>query len=156
LSAQCDYNVLLDDYLRERENFKDYRNWSAMLRVTFPIFDGGASKRREQNAEIALQQMKEDMDERVRSIMLEVQQAYLGLERAGKSLDIADKQVGDATHSLEATQGRYEQGMVIFLEVLSAQARYAGALTNQVRAFYDYKMAEKALFKAMGALEVEE
>lgn len=156
LSAQCDFNVLLDDYLREREDFKEYRNWSAAVRVSFPIFDGGASRRREQNAEIAVQQMKDDLEEQERSIMLEVQQSYLSLERAGKSLDIAGKQVQDATLSLDATQGRYEQGMVIFLEVLSAQARYAQALTSQVRAFYEYKMAEKALLKVMGALEVED
>lgn len=100
--------------------------------------------------------MKEDMNERERAIMLEVQQAYLSLERAGKSLDIAEKQVNDATLSLSATQKRYELGMVILLEVLSAQALYAQVLTNQVKAFYDYKIAEKALLKAMGALQVED
>jgi len=51
------------------------------------------------------------------------------------------------------TQGRYEQNMSIFLEVLSAQSRYAQALTNQVKSFYDYKLAEKALQKAIGTVE---
>ena len=88
--------------------------------------------------------------------MLEVKQAYLDLERAEKSLDIAGKQVKDATESLNVTQGRYEQGMVILLEVLDAQARYAQALINQIRAFYDYRIAEKALLKAIGALKVED
>ena len=156
ISAQTDYTVLLDDYLRDREDFKSYRNWSAMVRVSFPIFDGGVSKRREQNAELAVLQMKEDMDDRERSIMLEVQQAYLGLERARKSLDIADKQVKDATLSLDVTQGLYQEDMVILLEVLSAQAGYAQALINQVQAFYDYRIAEKALLKAMGTLKVED
>lgn len=156
LSANCDYTVLLDDYLRDREDFKNYSNWSASMRVTFPIFDGGASKRREQNAEIAIQQFKEDMTDRERSIMLEVQQAYLGLERAKKRLDIAGEQVKNATESLNVTQARYEQGLVIFLEVLSAQSQYSQALTNQVTAFYDYKIAEKAMLKAMGALKVED
>ena len=154
--AQTDYTVLLDDYLRDREDFKSYRNWSAVVSVSFPIFDGGLSKRREQNAEIAVQQMKEDIDDRERSIMLEVQQAYLGLERAEQSLDIADKQVKDATLSLNVTQGLYQEDMVILLEVLSAQAGYAQALINQVREFYDYRIAEKDLLKAMGTLKVED
>ena len=156
ISAQTDYTVLLDDYLRERDDFNSHRNWSASLRVTFPIFDGGVSKRREQNAEIAVQQMKEDIDDRERMIMLEVQQAYLGLERAEQSLDIADKQLKDATLSLDVTQGLYQEDMVILLEVLSAQAGYAQALINQVQAFYDYRIAEKALLKAMGMLKVED
>ncbi len=156
ITAEYGYNVQLDDYLRDRDNFKEYRDWSAVARVSFPIFDGGVSKRREQSAEIALQQMEESMSERERSIKLEVQQAYLNLERAKKSLEIAKEQVTDATESLNVTQGRYEQTMVIFLEVLSAQARYAQALTNQVRAFYDFKITQKALEKAVGTLKVED
>jgi len=156
ITAEYNYDVLLDDYLRDRDNFKKYRNWDAVARISFPLFDGGASARREQSAEIAIQQMREDMSEREREISLEVQQAYFNLERAKKSLDIAREQVRDATESLNVTQGRYEQNMVIFLEVLSAQARYAQALTNQIKAFYDFKIAKKALQRAMGTLQVED
>jgi len=156
ITAEYGYNVQVDDYLRDRDNFKEYRDWSAMARVSFPIFDGGVSKRREQSAEIALEQMKENIIERERSIKLEVQQAYLNLERAKKSLEIAKEQVTDATESLNVSQGRYEQTMVIFLEVLSAQSRYAQALTNQVRAFYDLKITQRALEKAIGTLKVED
>ena len=156
ISAEYDYTVFLDDYLRDREDFNKHRNWSAAVRVSFPIFDGGVSKRREQNAGIVVQQTKEDMGDRERSIMFEVQQAYLSLERSGKSLDIAREQVKDATESLNVTQGLYEENMVILLELLSAQARYAQALINQVTAFYDHKLAEKALLKAMGSLKVKE
>ena len=156
ITAEYDYNILLDDYLRDRDVFKRYRNWSAVARISFPIFDAGSSKRREQSAAIAVKQMEEDLTELERSIALEVQQAYLSLQRAQKSLDIAREQVIDATESLNVTQGRYEQNMVIFLEILSVQARYARSLTNQVKAFYDYKLAGKALQKAIGILQVED
>lgn len=156
ITAEYNFNVLLDDYLRDRDVFKKYRNWSAMARISFPIFDAGVSKRREQSAAIAVKRMVEDTMERERYIALEVQQAYLSLERAQKSLDIAREQVIDATESLNVTQGRYEQNMVIFLEILSVQARYSQALINQIKAFYDYKIAGKALQKAMGILQVED
>lgn len=156
ITAEYSYNVLLDDYLRDRDNFKKYRNWAAVARVSFPLFDSGASRRREKSAEIAVMQTKEDINERERSIKLEVQQAYLDLESSKKSLEIAREQAKNAAESLDATQGRYEQNVVIFLEVLSAQTRYAQALINQVRAFYDYQMAYKNLQKAMGALQFED
>ncbi len=155
LTADYDFNVFLDDYLRDRDNFKKYRNWSVAARISFPIFDAGMSERRELKAEIAVEQMKEDISERKRTITLEVQQAYLSLNRARKSLDIAREQVVNATESLNATQARYERDMVIFLEVLSAQAQYAQALINQVKAFHDFKMAKKALQKAVGTLQVD-
>ncbi|MBD3183781.1 hypothetical protein GF312_15940 [Candidatus Poribacteria bacterium] len=155
LTAECNFNVDLDDYLRDTDNFSNYRDWSAVARLTFPIFDNGINKRRERNAEIRIQKAQQDFEELGRSIALDVQQAYLDLVRARKSMEIASEQVVDATNSMNVTQGRYERNMIIFLELLSAQARYAQALVNQVRAFYDYKIAEKALKKAMGILGVE-
>lgn len=152
LTAEFSYNFLLDDYLRDRENFKKYRNWGVVARVTFPIFDSGSSMRREKSAEIAIEQLKENINEQEISIILEIQEAYLNLEQTRKNLEIASEQVKNATLSLEATQGRYEQNMIIFLEVLSSQTRYAEALINQVRAFYSYQMSNKSLLKAMGIL----
>lgn len=152
LTAEFSYNFLLDDYLRDRENFKKYRNWGVLARVTFPIFDSGSSMRREKSAEIAIEQLKENINEQEISIILEIQEAYLNLEQTRKNLEIASEQVKNATLSLEATQGRYEQNMIIFLEVLSSQTRYAEALINQVRAFYSYQMSNKSLLKAMGIL----
>lgn len=152
LTAQANYNAQISDYLRERDAFKNYRSWNVLARVSFPIFDGGVSKNREEKINISLQQMKEDISDLERSIALEVQQAYLNLERAKKGLDVASEQVRNALESLNVTQERYATNLAIFLEVLSAQARYAQALNNQVRAFYDYKLAEKSLQKAIGML----
>jgi len=152
VTADAGYNVMVSDYLRDKGALKNYRSWDVQARVSFPLFDAGTSKRREQKAEIALEQLKENIRDRERSIMLDVQQAYLNLDRAKKGLDISREQVRNAFESLNVTQGRYEQNMSIFLEVLSAQSRYAQALTNQVKSFYDYKLAEKALQKAIGTV----
>lgn len=153
LTAEYDYNVYLDDYLRERENFKEFRSWDALAVLTFPLFDGGVSKRQVEKAEIQLEQTREDMDELERNIALEVRQAYLNLKRSEKVLEISQKQVRNAQLSLEVTEGRFEQGMSILLELLEAQATYAEALTNQVRSFYDYKITKSALQRSMGELK---
>jgi outer membrane protein len=152
LTAEYDYNVYLDEYLRERDNFKNFRSWNALAALTFPLFDGGVSKRQVQQVEIQLQQMRENSSALERNIALEVHQSYLNLKRAEKSLEITDTQVRNAQLSLDVTNGRFEQGMGIPLELLEAQAAYAQALTSQVRAFYDYKIAKSALQRAMGEL----
>ena len=61
-------------------------------------------------------------------------------------------QVEDARMSIDVAQGRYDQQMIILLELLDAQARYAQSRTNQVKAFYDYKVANRSLERAMGVL----
>jgi outer membrane protein len=154
LSADYNYNFLFGGGTPKDSNIDN--SWNAVARFTFPIFDGGVSKRRQQNAGINVQQTKESIKSREQSIVLEVQQEYFNFERATKSLDIAKDQVENATLSLDVTQGRYDQGMTIFLDVLSAQARYAQSITNQVRAFYDYKIAEKSLQKVAGDLKAGE
>jgi len=152
LTAEYDYNVYLDEYLRERENFKNFRSWSAIAVLTFPIFDGGVSKRQVKKVEIQLEQLRENSSDLERNIALEVHQSYLNLKRAEKSLEITDKQVRNAQLSLDVTNGRFQQGMGIPLELLEAQSTYAQALTSQVRTFYDYKIAKSSLQRAMGEL----
>lgn len=152
ITADCGYDVWLDDYLRERDALKKYKSWDVSAGVSYPLFDGGRTRRTVQRADIALQKANENMTELERSITLEVYQAYLNLEKAKKSLDIASVQVEDAKMSLDVVQGRYDQQMIILLELLEAQVRYARSLTNQVRAFYDYKVAERTLDRAIGVL----
>lgn len=156
LTADYNYNIIFGSSIPGKDGSSIDNSWNAVARLSFPIFDGGVSKRKQQNAEINVEQAKENINSREQSIALEVQQEYFSFERAMKSLDIAREQVENATLSLNVTQGRYEQGMTIFLDVLSAQAQYAQSLTNQVRAFYDYKIADKSLQKAIGDLKIVE
>ncbi len=153
ITADAGYDLALSDYLRERDALKNHRSWNASARVTYPIFDGGRTRRTVDRVDIALMRTKENMAELERNIALEVHQSRLNLERAKKSLEIASVQVEDAKMSLDVSQGRYEQQMIILLELLDAQTRYAQSLTNQIRAFYGYKVARRALDRAMGVLE---
>jgi outer membrane protein len=154
INAETHYNLNAADYLRDRGAIKNYTNWDVMARVTFPLFDGGRSKRTVQKAELALQNINESKTELEQSIALEVRQAYLNFERAKKALDITAVQIEDAKMSLDVAQGRYDTLMdITLLELLDVQTRYARALTDRVQAFYDYKIARRSLEKAMGVLQ---
>jgi len=153
ITADFGYDVMLDDYLRERNALKNHKSWDVSASVSYPIFDGGRSRRTVQRAEIAMEKMNESTSELQRSIALEIHQAYFSLERTRKSLDITSVQIEDARMSLDVSQGRYEQQMIILLELLDSQTRYARSLTNQVKAFYDYKVAKRTLERAMGVLQ---
>ena len=153
LNAESSYELSIDDSLDESRNFSDFQNWNITATLNFPIFDGGVTRRRTQEAKLALKQEHETAGDLERSIALEVRQTYLSLKRAERALEITKTQVRNAELSLEVTRGRYEQELAILLELLDAQTEFAGALTNQVRAFYDYKIAHAALQRAMGILQ---
>jgi len=153
LAGQYSYDSQIDEYLREREDFNKFRSWSVLATLTFPLFDGGVSKRRVELLDMTLEKTKGNAVDLERNIVLEVRQSYLNLKRAEKALEISDKQVRRAKLSLDVTNGRFEEEKAIPLELLDAQTIYAQALTNQVRAFYDYKIAKSSLQRAMGELK---
>ena len=153
LNANVDYNVNLDDYLRERENFSDFRSWSAGVSMNFTLFDGGVLGNRVKELKMQLEQTRENASDLERSVALAVRQAYLTLQRSEIAVDISEKQVTNAQLSLDVIQGRFDVGKAILLELLDAQTSYAQALTNEVNAFYDYKIAQIRLQDAMGVLQ---
>ncbi len=153
LNADVDYNVNLDDYLRERENFSDFRSWSVGASLNFTLFDGGVISNQVKEVKLQLEQTRENASALERSVALDVRQSYLNLKRSEAELDIFKTQVFNAKLSLDVIQGRFEVDKAILLELLEAQTDYAQALTNQVNAFYDYKIAQTRLQDAMGVLQ---
>ena len=152
INAMYSYNLDIGSYLREGGSYANFRRWSVMIAMSFPFFDGGDAKRQVQQAQILLQKARESEAELERDVALQVRQAYLNLKQAEKALDISNKQVRNARLNLEVTRGKYEQQLAILIELLEAQALYSQALTNQVKAFYDYKIAKYAFQKAIGML----
>lgn len=153
LNADVDYNVNLDDYLRERENFSDFRSWSAGVSLNFTLFDGGVLGNRVKELTMQLEQARENASDLERSVALDVRQSYLNLKRSEASVDVSKAQVTNARLSLEVIQGRFDVDKAILLELLDAQTNYAQALTNEVNTFYAYKISQSRLQDAMGVLQ---
>lgn len=153
LSANANYNVNLDDYLRERQNFSDFRSWSVGASLNFTLFDGGVLGNRVREQNMQLEQTRENASDLERSVALGVRQSYLNLKRSETAVEISITQVVNAQESLDVIEGRFKVGKAINLEVLDAQTSYEQALNNRVNAFYDYKVAKARLEDAMGILQ---
>ena len=153
LSANANYGVNLDDYLRERDTFSDFRSWSVGASLNFTLFDAGILSNQVKERNMQLEQARENASDLERSVALGVRQSYLNLKRSETAVEISNTQVINAQLSLDVIEGRYKVGKAILLEVLDAQTSYAQALTNQVNAFYDYKIAHARLQDAMGVLQ---
>ena len=152
LNAQYNHDFNLDDYFDDSEDLGHLRYWRFAATLDFPIFDGGVTKRRVDELELQLDRIREDLEDLKRSVALEVQQAYLNLIRAAKSVEISGAQVRDARLSLNVIRERFIQELAILIELLDAQTAFASALTSQVRIFYDYQIAQASLQKVLGDL----
>ena len=150
LTAQANYGIDLHNFLRERENFKQFRTWDAAARLSFPIFDAGYNRRQMDRANIDLLRAQELHEDLKRGISLDATQSYYNLKQAEKRLGISAVQVRNAQLNLDVTAEQYAQGLVILLELLDAQTQFGQAKTNQVRAYYDYKIAQRSLERSVG------
>ncbi|MGV0970334.1 TolC family protein [Empedobacter sp. ULE_I136] len=123
------------------------------LSVKVPIFSGGATKAKINQAEIDLLDIEEQMSDTKLGLSLEYQNAKAQIENALKSVDIQEENVSLAEKVLANTQNNYQQGLANLTEILDAENALTDARNNYSNALLEYKIAEIALIKAKGDLK---
>lgn len=123
------------------------------LSVKVPIFSGGATKAKINQAEIDLLDIEEQMNDTKLGLSLEYQNAKAQIENALKSVDIQEENVSLAEKVLTNTQNNYQQGLANLTEILDAENALTDARNNYSNALLEYKIAEIALIKAKGDLK---
>ncbi|MDH1602791.1 TolC family protein [Empedobacter sp. GD03739] len=124
------------------------------LSVKVPIFSGGATKAKINQAEIDLLDIEEQMNDTKLGLSLEYQNAKAQIENALKSVDIQEENVSLAEKVLANTQNNYQQGLANLTEILDAENALTDARNNYSNALLEYKIAEIALIKAKGDLKI--
>ncbi|MDM1073820.1 TolC family protein [Empedobacter brevis] len=123
------------------------------LSVKVPIFSGGATKAKINQAEIDLLDIEEQMNDTKLGLSLEYQNAKAQIENTLKSVDIQEENVMLAEKVLDNTQNNYQQGLANLTEILDAENALTDARNNYSNALLEYKIAEIALIKAKGDLK---
>lgn len=121
------------------------RSWTAGLRLTIPVFQGGRTRgtvtraiAEHNQAILEVQQKKDD-------IRLEVEEAYDRLLQAKKALDLQANTIAQAEEGLRIANVRYKSGVGTLLEVLSAQAALTQAREIQAEATFAFRTAQAGL-----------
>ncbi len=125
--------------------------WTVGARVTWPIFDGLATRGRVQQARAQQEQAAIGVADTRRGIELEVRQAYSDYKQALELLEAQKKTVEQAEESLRLAESRFKAGSGTQLDVLSAQTALTEARSNEVQALYEYNVALAILDRVTGA-----
>ena len=123
---------------------------SLVVGFSFPIFDGGVSRARVQQARADVGTAETERRNTVDSVNLEVRNAYLTLVQARDRVAVANQGLAEAQESFRLSRVRYNNGVSTLVEVSDAQAALTQAGQNQVNALYDYNNARASLDKAAG------
>ncbi|HEY5706691.1 MAG TPA: TolC family protein [Terrimicrobiaceae bacterium] len=125
------------------------QGWFFGLTGTWNIWDGGATYGRVAQARAQLMQAKNNYDDGIRQVVLDVQQAISNLQQAQETIDSQTASVVQATEALRLARERLDAGAGTQLDVLNAQVQLLQAQTNVLQARYDYINAMSSYDRAL-------
>lgn len=120
-------------------------SFTAGLTLSFPVFDGGATRGAVGKIKAEHRQSLINQQEMADQVRLEVEQAYDRLLQSRKMLEIHAETIAQAEEGLRIADLRYEAGEGTLLEVLSAQTVLTDVRTSLAEAKYAFRRSLAAL-----------
>jgi outer membrane protein len=127
-----------------------YPRWNAGLSLTLPIFQGFSINAQVQQAEAAAEIARANLSSLTQNVMLEVEQAYLGVTEAQERMGATAKLVEQAEQNLNLAERQYAAGVGTALDVTDAQLTRSNARITNIQALFDYNSSLARLQKAVG------
>ncbi len=118
--------------------------------LTIPLYDGGATRDRVQEARLRTQNAQTSLASTRSDVALDVRQAYLNLATAAQQIGAASAALQSAIGARQLAELRYKGQVGLYLEVTDAQAALVQAENNQVDAVYNYLVARAQFQNAVG------
>lgn len=125
--------------------------WNAGAALSVPLFSGLSTKYQVDEARANLDILKANEDSVRQAIQLDVQQAYLNVQDAAEQISVAELTVLQAKENYDLAEGRYRTGVGNPIEVADGIITLNNARAGLNTALYNYKTAQAALDKAIGA-----
>lgn len=124
--------------------------WNLGLNLSIPIFEGFLTKYQVAEARANLDTSVATERSLRQDIVLQVEQAYLGLREAEERIVTTELTARQAKENYELAQGRYEAGVGSAIEVSDALVTYRNAEIAYILALYDRKISLAQIQRVIG------
>ena len=132
-------------------------NWpktsSVGLNLSIPIFTGGSTRARIQQADIQIRQAQVDLENTKLGLSLANDNAKAQIKNSLLTINTNRSNVSLAKEVLDNTNNNYKNGLATLTELLDAENAYADAQNNLNTALLNFKVAEIQLIKSNGQLK---
>ncbi len=129
-------------------------SWSVGMSISFPIFDGLATRSRVKQARVKLDQVQTNKDRLIDSIKLETKSAAFDLAAAAELIAAQEGIVEQAAEGLRIANVKHEAGMITGVELTDVELSYTQTQVNRLQAIHDYMVATARYRRAI-ALRLE-
>ncbi|MFZ4860702.1 TolC family protein [Sphingobacterium sp. Mn56C] len=123
------------------------------LNLSVPIFNGGLTRSKINQANIQIKTAKVDLDNTKLALSLGNENARAQIKNSLLTINNNKENVKLAKEVLSDTENNYKNGLATLTELLDAERAYADAQNNLNTALLNYKVAEVQLIKAKGELK---
>jgi outer membrane protein TolC len=121
--------------------------------INVPVFQGGREHADVLQAEAALRQARQRLDDLRGQIDNDVRNALLDLNAAAEQVEVARSSVDLAEQTLSQAQDRFSAGVADNLEVVQAQQSVASAHEDYISSLYAHNLAKVELARSLGNAE---
>jgi len=125
----------------------------ATAALNIPIFQGGRVHGEVLQAEAALRQSEELLENLRAQIDQDVRNALLDLQSASDQVEVARSSVDLANQTLQQARDRFSAGVTDNIEVVQAQQSVASANDSLISSLYSYNVSRIGLARAIGNAE---
>ncbi len=130
------------------DTFRD--TWDVSVSVSFDIWNWLQTGYQSTQAQAQLAQAQEGLSMVKDGVILEVTQAYLGIQKARERETVSERGVDQAQENYRIMKGKYEQGLVANSELLDAEVALLQAKLNLAQSKVDHELATAQLTRAIG------
>lgn len=123
------------------------------LNLSIPIFTGGATKSKVNQANIEIRRAKVDYEETKLGLDLAKENAKAQVKNSLLTINSNRSNVTLAKEVLSDTENNYKNGLATLTELLDAENAYADAQNNLNTSLLNFKVAEIQLIKSKGQLK---
>lgn len=125
-------------------------SWMLAVQATWPLFEGGVTAARIEEARSRLREVKARSEQVALDIALEVHQATLAVQEAAEKIRVAEERRLWAKKALDETRQIYAKQAATVDSLLQAEVSWNQAEVAYTAALYEGKIAQASLRSALG------
>ncbi|HSB31180.1 MAG TPA: TolC family protein [Candidatus Sulfobium mesophilum] len=107
-------------------------SWLISAFLRWELFDGARREHEKEKAKHLIDETAEYLDGMKKKVSFEVYEAFLGVQEARKSLDLANAALGSAEESSRLVKARYENSLSAIVDLLDVQTSVDAARANVI------------------------
>jgi outer membrane protein len=124
--------------------------WTAVVSLSYPIFDGFRTKAQVAQAQINLQTVQQQKRELERQVNTEILQTVSDLKTSEQKIELEKTKLSQAQRALRIAEERYEKGLMSTTDLIEAQTTLSNSRLSILQLTVNYILNQYTLSKAAG------